>query len=38
MTDIDHVIQDFASKLGPDHPSIERIKRLHNEITIRVNG
>jgi uncharacterized protein len=38
VTDIDHVIQDFASKLGPDHPSIERIKRLHNEITIRVNG
>ena len=38
VTDIDHVLRDFARRLGKDHPSIERVKRLHNEIMSKING
>lgn len=38
VTDIDYVIKIFADKLGPDHPSIERLKRLDKEITHTING
>lgn len=32
VTDIEYVIDNFSIKLGPDHPSIERIKKLHTEL------
>jgi uncharacterized protein len=32
LTNIEYVINEFATKLGPDHPSITRIKNLHTEI------
>ena len=32
VTDIEYVINNFSIKLGPDHPSIERIKKLHTEL------
>lgn len=38
VTDIDFVIKHFADKLGRDHPSIERLKRLDEEITHTING
>lgn len=38
VTDIEYVINDFAIKLGPDHPSIERIKKLHTEIMSITNS
>ncbi len=37
VADIEYVINDFAIKLGSDHPSIERIKKLHSEI-IRITN
>jgi len=38
VTDIDYVVKSFADRLGPDHPSIARIKRLHQEITDLLSG
>jgi len=38
VTDIAYVVKSFAEKLGPDHPSIERIKRLHQEIMSLLSG
>lgn len=38
VTDIEYVINDFAIKLGPDHPSIERIRKLHTEIMSITNS
>ena len=38
VTNIDYVIEDFKDKLGPDHASIERLKRLHKEIMSMISG
>lgn len=38
VTDIEYVIKNFAIKLGSDHPSIERIKKLHTEIMSITNS
>lgn len=38
VTKIDDVIEDFSLKLGRDHPSIPRLKRLHEEINRNTTG
>jgi len=38
VTDIDYVIKSFANRLGPDHPSIARVKGLHQEIMNLLGG
>jgi len=38
LKNIDHTIEFFKKKLGPDHPSLERIRRLHEEIMSTING
>lgn len=35
---IDRAIQDFQSKLGSEHPAIERLKRLHEEMSTLLAG
>ncbi|MGQ9543349.1 MAG: TIGR00295 family protein [Candidatus Bathyarchaeia archaeon] len=32
VTDLDHVLREYSSKLGPEHPAINRLRRLHEEV------
>jgi uncharacterized protein len=38
VTDIDYTVKLFAERLGPDHSSVERIRKLHQEIMNLLGG